>query len=131
MLGEPSDICTDFGASPQDVRHLFACTIHPTDLSSEDLWRIRWDQFVRLAISTTETLTDLTTDLVVANNNNNSQEEVTQCHQQYIYIYTYIYIIIKGQDIACLTWICLNRLRTGYTCRKKGERGPLLCIYHI
>ena len=32
---------------------------------------IRWDQFVRLAISTTETLTDLTTDLVVANNNIN------------------------------------------------------------
>ena len=32
---------------------------------------IRWDQFVRLAIWTTETLTDLKTDLVVANNNNN------------------------------------------------------------
>ena len=32
---------------------------------------IRWDQFVRSAISTTETLTDLKTDLVVANNNNN------------------------------------------------------------
>ena len=71
VLGEPSDICTDSGASPQDVRHLFACTTHPTDLSPEDLWRIRWDQFVRLAISTTETLTDLKTDLVVANNNNN------------------------------------------------------------
>ena len=26
VLGEPSDICTDCGASPQDVRHLFACT---------------------------------------------------------------------------------------------------------
>ena len=24
VLGEPSDICTDCGASPQDVRHLFA-----------------------------------------------------------------------------------------------------------
>ena len=36
---EPSDICTDRGASPQDVRHLFACTTPPTDLSPEDLWR--------------------------------------------------------------------------------------------
>ena len=57
VLGEPSDRCTDCGASPQDVRHLFDCTTHPTDLSSEDLWRIRWDQFVSLATSTTETLT--------------------------------------------------------------------------
>ena len=39
VLGIPSDICTDCGASPQDVRHLFACTTHPTDLSLEDLWR--------------------------------------------------------------------------------------------
>ena len=39
VFGEPSDISTDCGASPQDVRHLFACTTHPTDLSSEDLWR--------------------------------------------------------------------------------------------
>ena len=39
VLGEPSDICTDCGASPQDVRHMFACTTHPTDLSPEDLWR--------------------------------------------------------------------------------------------
>ena len=30
VFGEPSDICTDCGASPQDVRHLFACTTHPT-----------------------------------------------------------------------------------------------------
>ena len=36
---EPNDICTDCGDSPQDVRHLFACTTHPTDLSPEDLWR--------------------------------------------------------------------------------------------
>ena len=32
----------------------------------------RWDEFVRLATSTTGTLTDLTTDLAVANNNRNS-----------------------------------------------------------
>ena len=38
VLGEPSDICTDCGASPQDVRHLFTCTSHPTDLSPEDLY---------------------------------------------------------------------------------------------
>ena len=37
VFGEPSDICTDCGTSPQDVRHLFACTTHPTDLSPEDL----------------------------------------------------------------------------------------------
>ena len=39
VLGEPNDICTDCGASPQDVRHLFACTTHPADLSPEDIWR--------------------------------------------------------------------------------------------
>ena len=39
VFGEPSDICTDCGASPQDVRHLFACNKHPTDLSLEDLFR--------------------------------------------------------------------------------------------
>ena len=39
VFGEPSNICTDCGAAPQDVRHLFACTTHPTDLSPEDLWR--------------------------------------------------------------------------------------------
>ena len=37
VLGEP--ICTGYGASPQDVRHLFACTTHPTDLSPENLWQ--------------------------------------------------------------------------------------------
>ena len=41
VFGEPSDICTDCGASPQDVRHLFACTTHSTDLSPEDIWRNR------------------------------------------------------------------------------------------
>ena len=39
VLGEPSDFCTECGASPQDVRHLFAYTTHPTDLPPEDLWR--------------------------------------------------------------------------------------------
>ena len=39
VFGEPSYICTDCGVSPQDVRHLFACTTHPTNLSPEDLWR--------------------------------------------------------------------------------------------
>ena len=39
VLGVPSDICTECGTSLQDVRHLFACTTHPTDLSPEDLWR--------------------------------------------------------------------------------------------
>ena len=32
VLGEPGDICTDCGASPEDVRHLFAYTTHPNDL---------------------------------------------------------------------------------------------------
>ena len=27
------------GPSPQDVRHLFGCTTHPTDLSPKHLWR--------------------------------------------------------------------------------------------
>ena len=72
VFGEASDICTNCGASPQDVRHLFAGSTHPTDLSPEDLWRIRCDQFVRLSTSTTGTLTDLTADLVVANNNNSN-----------------------------------------------------------
>ena len=39
VLVEPSEICTVCEASPHDVRHLFACTTHPTDLSPEDLWR--------------------------------------------------------------------------------------------
>ena len=39
VFGESSDICTDWGASPQDVRHLFACITHPTELSPGDLWR--------------------------------------------------------------------------------------------
>ena len=38
VLGEPSDICTDCGTSLQDVRCLFACTTHPTDLSPEILF---------------------------------------------------------------------------------------------
>ena len=72
MFGEPSDICTECGASPQDVRQLFACNAHPTELSPVDPWRNPVDQFVRLATSPTETLTDLTTDLVVANKNKRS-----------------------------------------------------------
>ena len=39
LFGEPLNICTDYGASPQDVIHLFACNAHPTDLLPEDLWR--------------------------------------------------------------------------------------------
>ena len=39
VFGEPSNICTDCGASPHVVRHLFTCTTHPTDLSPKDLWR--------------------------------------------------------------------------------------------
>ena len=67
VFGEQSDICTDCGASPQDVRHLFACNTHPRDLSPEDLWRNPVG-FVRSGTSTTGTLTELTTDPVVANN---------------------------------------------------------------
>ena len=43
VFGEPIDSCTDCGALPQEVRHLFSCNAHPTDLSPNDLWRIRWD----------------------------------------------------------------------------------------
>ena len=38
-FAEPSNICTECGASPQDVRHLLACNTHPTDLSPNDPWR--------------------------------------------------------------------------------------------
>ena len=51
--------------------HLFACNAHPTDLSTEDLWQNPVDQVVRLATSATGILTDLTTNLIVANNNHN------------------------------------------------------------
>ena len=34
VFGEPSDISTDCGASPQDVRYLFAYNAHPTDFVS-------------------------------------------------------------------------------------------------
>ena len=67
VLGELSDICTYCGASPQDVKHLFACTTHPTDLSPADLWRN----------PVGSTLTDLKTDLVVANNNNTALTTTT------------------------------------------------------
>ena len=36
---QTSDICTDCGALPQDVRHLFAFNAHPMDFLHEDLWR--------------------------------------------------------------------------------------------
>ena len=74
VFSEPNDICTECGASPQDVSHLFACNTHPTDLHLRIYGGIRWDRFVRSATSTTETSTDLTTDLVVANNNNSQLE---------------------------------------------------------
>ena len=43
---------------------------------------IRWDQFVRSAISTTGTLTDLTTDLVVANNRKIKLEKHTRRNEK-------------------------------------------------
>ena len=49
VLGEPSDIWTDCGASP-----------HTRPICHQRIYGgSRWDQFMRLAISTTETLTDL------------------------------------------------------------------------
>ena len=73
-----SDICTYCGASPQDVRHLFACNAHP---SHQRIYGgIRWDQFVRLTTSTTGTLTDLTADQVVANNNRHYKATLQSLH---------------------------------------------------
>ena len=69
MGREPSDICTGCGASSQDVRHLFACTTHPTDLSPEDLWRNPVGSIRAFSYLDNGTLTDLKTDLVVENNN--------------------------------------------------------------
>ena len=80
-----SDICTDCGASPQDVRHLFACKTHPTDL-------------------TTGTMTDFTTYLAVANNSNNMSSKfaiyahhsftfkpysITHCFTCFIYFHVF------------------------------------------
>ena len=39
VFGEPINFFTECGASPQDVIHLFTCNAHPTNLSTEDLWR--------------------------------------------------------------------------------------------
>ena len=39
VFAEPSNICADYGATPQDVMHLFAYNAHPTALSPEDLLR--------------------------------------------------------------------------------------------
>ena len=49
--------------------------MHPTDLSPEDLWL---NPVRSIRISTMETLTDLKTDLVVANNNNTLVEKKLQ-----------------------------------------------------
>ena len=49
---------------------------------------------MRLAISTTETLTDLTTDLVVANNNNS----VSNLVAPYLYLRPTVYLFMA--DIA-------------------------------
>ena len=48
----------------QDVRHLFACNAHPTDLSPEDLWRNPVGSIREFSYHD-----DLTTDLIIANNN--------------------------------------------------------------
>ena len=69
VFGESSDNCTDCGASPQNSRHSFTCNAHPTDLTHKDLWQTQWNRFVSSAISTTDTLNDLTTDLIMTNNN--------------------------------------------------------------
>ena len=77
LFGEPSDICTNGGASPQDVRHCSLATHTRRTCHQRIYGGIPWDQFLRLATSTTGTLTDFTTDLVVANNNNIDQESQT------------------------------------------------------
>ena len=53
------------------MRHLFVCTTHPTDLSPKDLWRNPVGSICAFSYLD-NSLTDLKTDLVVANNNNNS-----------------------------------------------------------
>ena len=32
------DVCADCGQTPHDVKHLFACPVHPTTLIPSDLW---------------------------------------------------------------------------------------------
>ena len=73
VFDEPNDICTDCGASPQDVRHLLACNEHLAGLSLEDLWRNPVGSIREFSyLDQHETLTDLTTDLIMANNTYNS-----------------------------------------------------------
>ena len=60
---------------------------------------------MRLAISTTETLTDLKTDLVVANNNNNLKSQlasVTVCRN------TGVYNVRNGAVIELLVVASIN-----------------------
>ena len=104
VFGEPSDICTDCGTSPQDVRHLMACNAHPTDLSPEDLWRIRWDRFESSATSTTGTLTDLTTDLTIANNNNHTNPYLYTTIQTHIFTppYPILYVFVTYLSILLM-----------------------------
>ena len=59
VFGEQNDIYTYWGASPQDVRHLFACNAHPTDLTPEDLWR---NPVVFMSSATSTTGPKMTTD---------------------------------------------------------------------
>ena len=46
VFSEPSDICTDCGASLQDVRHLFACTTHRLTCHQGIYGGTRWDSCV-------------------------------------------------------------------------------------
>ena len=69
VFGEPSDICTDCGASPQYVNHFFACNAHLTDLTPGDLCWNPVRSIRAFSYLATGTLTDLTTGLVGSNNN--------------------------------------------------------------
>ena len=89
-FGEPIYICTYYGASPQDMIHLFACNAHPTDLSPEDLWRNPVGSIGTFSYLDNRNL-DFTTDLVMANNNHNMlwgnidafRQHVNAIHEQY------------------------------------------------
>ena len=96
VLGEPSDICTQTVELHHKMRDICSLTPHTQLTCHQRIFgRIRSDQFVRLAISTTETLTDLTTDLVMANNNNMGKHKCFSFHAISIRNYMIRYVPIN------------------------------------
>ena len=78
VVGKPSNICTDCGASPQYVIHLFACNAHPTDMTPDDLGYNPVESIREFSYLDDSTLKKLTTDLGMANSNNNANAKTSE-----------------------------------------------------